>query len=290
MQKEKKMIELQTFNQGSCSVHRKWIFTLIALIMTLVPFAFAQSPPPGSAPEGGPAGKQHTRIIRLAIPELSGTYLYRFAELQYTEACMRLGYGFELYSFPAERALVEANSGRMDGEAGRIRFDPALAAKYPNLVRVTEPIVNVAWTAYTADPAIRLNDWKDLTGRNLVVGYPRGIKVFEKRLPGHVDAKDLYEITDIRQGLRMLRRGRIDVMCGLQSSVDSILAEAEFMDSGITLAGTLEKLPVFPYLHKKHRALAPRLAAALKAMKKDGTYDRFLKEAKSIKSQSVKQQ
>lgn len=48
----------------------------------------------------------------------------------------------------------------------------------------------------------------------------------------------------------MLRHGRIDVLVGLQSSVESVLDEAAFVDSGIALAGIIEVAPVFPYLHK----------------------------------------
>ncbi len=38
----------------------------------------------------------------------------------YTEAFKRMGYGFKLISQPGERAMIDANEGIVDGEAGRI--------------------------------------------------------------------------------------------------------------------------------------------------------------------------
>jgi hypothetical protein len=62
-------------------------------------------------------------------------------------------------------------------------------------------------------------------------------------------------------------------MVAVQAPVEGVLSEAEFMDSGIVLAGIVEVVSAFPYLHKKHRELAPQQAIILKVMKKDGTYD-----------------
>lgn len=268
------------FVQGPSSAHWNGILILFTLMLTCVTQPSAQNTAFDASPTTFPDPQQRNGVIRLAIPELEGTYLYRFSVLKFNEAFARLGYGFELHSFPSERALAESNAGRMDGEAGRIQFDATLAAMYPNLVEVNEPTFLVSVGAYTADASIRLNGWTDLANRHLVIGYPRGLKVTERRLVGHVDAAYLQGVNHVRQGLMMLRLGRIDVLVGLQTSVESVLDEAVFVDSGIVLAGIIEVVPVFPYLHKKHRALAPRLAAVLSAMKKDGTLNRLAEEAK----------
>ena len=275
--------------QEPSSVHRKLSLILINLIVSATALSFAQSPLSEPSSKMELVDKQYSKTIRFSINQPENTYYYRFAKLLYTEAFGRLGYGFELYVFPSERGLLESNSGRMDGDAGRIRFDFALAAAYPNLVWVTEEVASVSIGAYTADDAIHLSSWKDFTSRNLVIGYLRGLKIAEKRLFDHVDAKYLFDVADIRQGLRMIRRGRIDVMVAVQASVESVLSEAEFKDSGIVLAGILEVVSVFPYLHKKHLELAPQLAIILKAMKKDGTYNRLVGQAKSTASISDQQ-
>ena len=275
--------------KGLSATFKKLILIFIITIVSVTSHDFAHSAHSGSVSARGPSGKQPVGTVRFSISQLVGTYYFKLAEMLYTEAFARLGYGFELYAFPPERALLESNSGRMDGEAGRIRFDTVLSDQYPNLIRVTEPVAVLHFCAYTADAAIHLNGWQGLEGRKLVIGYARGTKIAEKKLFDHVDSKYLFEVTDNRQGLRMLRLGRIDVMAATQASVESILAEPEFKDSGISLAGILEVVPAFPYLHKKHSALAPRMAAALKAMKKDGTFDRLLEEAKSEAAPYVNQ-
>ncbi|WP_372679100.1 substrate-binding periplasmic protein [Desulfosarcina sp.] len=272
------------FVQGPPSAHCNWILILFALLLTCVAQPSAQNTAFETSPVKLPAPGQRNGVIRLAIPELEGTYLYRFSVLKFNEAFARLGYGFELHAFPSERALVESNAGRMDGEAGRIQFDATLAAKYSNLVEVSEPTFFVSIGAYAADASIRLNGWTDLADKPFVIGYPRGIKVIERRLVGHVNARHLQGVNNIRQGLKMLQYRRIDVLIGLQTSVESVLDESAFADSKIVPAGIMEVVPVFPYLHKKHYALAPRLAVVLRAMKKDGTLDRLAEEAKlSIK-------
>jgi hypothetical protein len=40
-----------------------------------------------------------------------------------------------------------------------------------------------------------------------------------------------------------------------------------------------EQIMLYPYLHKKHVALAPSLAAVLKQMKADGSFERYREEA-----------
>lgn len=271
---------------GLLAVYKKRILIIVALTMTLATYAFTQTPPPDSAAVNNAGAKQYTRTIRLTVPIHMSSYHSRFLGLIYNEAFARLGYGVELHALYPERRLVESNSGRMDGEAGRIRFDSDLAAKYPNLLRVTEPLITVTFAAFATDADIRLNSWKDFGSRNLVVGYPRGIKLVEKRLSSHVDEQNIYKVVQLRQGLRMLRRGRINVLIDVKVSVEHLLGEAEFIDSGIVLAASLEVLPVFPYLHKKHRSLVPKLAAVLKSMKQDGTYDRLVEEVK--KRQTVR--
>ena len=80
-------------------------------------------------------GDQSRDTLRMTMAKLETTFYFRLAKLVYSDAFSRLGYKSEVYSFPSERALIEANSGRLDGEAGRVMFDSASERKYPNLIR-----------------------------------------------------------------------------------------------------------------------------------------------------------
>jgi hypothetical protein len=266
------------FRWGSPWGIQRLVLILIVLIFTVTSHALAQSETAGPTPESKPSAK----IIRFAGPFSTDAYYWRLAELIYSEAFRRLGYGFELHGFPFERSLLEAESGRVDGEVGRIQFDEALAAQYPTLIRVPEPVNQGVFAAYTLDSSLHLAGWADLGASKLMVGHPRGYKLTEKRLGAYVDKTRMLEFTHIGQGLKMLQRHHIDLLVANQSTVDDVLATAEFKEAGIVMAGILEVVQLYPYLHQRHRALAPQLAAVLKAMKNDGTWQRLEAQAKKL--------
>ena len=88
-----------------------------------------------------------------------------FSEMSgiYKEAFSRLGYGFKLVSQPGERAMIDANQGRVDGEAARImNIDNK---KYANLITVPHPITTTKDGAYSIDPSIKINGWERLAGK-----------------------------------------------------------------------------------------------------------------------------
>jgi ABC-type amino acid transport substrate-binding protein len=48
----------------------------------------------------------------------------------------------------------------------------------------------------------------------------------------------------------------------------------------IVRVGIVEEIVLYPWLNKKHKALVPRLANALEAMKADGTFQKVIEAAK----------
>ena len=53
----------------------------------------------------------------------------------------------------------------------------------------------------------------------------------------------------------------------------------EFRDINITRrVADVGSFPVYPYLHKRHAELAPRLAAALRQMRAEGLFERYRAE------------
>lgn len=255
-------------NRVSWSVVRGKLPVLIALVV----LAAAPAMEPDTLAGPGPGATPARAVMRFTTALTRDTYPWRLAQLLYTEAFGRLGYRFELYTFPIERALLEADAGRMDGDVARISLDEAQAARYPHLIMVPEPIYQMKLAAYTSDPTLRLNGWADLGRDRRIIGYPRGYKAAENSVTEYVAKEFVIEVGSIALGLEMLIRHRIDVLIAAQVAVESFLATAEFKDKGIVPAGVLETVPLYPYLHQRHGDLVPRLAAALKAMKADGTY------------------
>ena len=76
------------------------------------------------------------------------------------EALQRLGFGLRLVNQPSERSLQSANLGQVDGEGLRVE---GLDKQYPNLIRVPEPYLRIAFVAFARDSSIRLDQgWTSL--------------------------------------------------------------------------------------------------------------------------------
>ena len=98
-------------------------------------------------------------------------------------------------------------------------------------------------------------------------------------LYGDAICSDIYSITGFEQSLKMLQVRRIDVFI-----VGTVMEESTPMKSDayqdIKRVGIVEEKIVYPWFHKRHRELVPRLADTLKAMKTEGTFQKLTQEAK----------
>ncbi len=259
---------------------KKRIIAMVCLMILAAHGARAQNPSQGPETDNRATIPARVRTIHLAGGLPVDSFPWRAAQLFYTEAFRRMGYGFALEGLPLERALVEANAGRLDGDVGRVQFDDNLSMRYPNLIQVPAIIATFEVMTYTTDPSIRLHTWSDLDEKGLIIGHHRGHQLSRNKLLAHVPQQDIIEISNIRQGLLMLTRGRIDILITSKLLVESVLSNPRFKESGIMPAGMLEKFKIYPYLHKKNSALVPQLASVLNAMKDDGTYERLVAQAR----------
>ena len=183
------------------------------------------------------------------------------------EAFRRAGVRLRLVKLPAERGLLNANAGIEDGDMVRIA---GLEAHYPNLVRVPEKLLDWEFTAFGKDalPA----QWETLRARP--VGYIRGWKIYERQLAG---APRVVTAEDSAQLFRQLQHGRIEVALYARWQGLSLIRREGLQDVHV-LEPTLATREMFIYLNKRHAALAPRLAEALRAIKAEGLYARLYRE------------
>jgi polar amino acid transport system substrate-binding protein len=87
-----------------------------------------------------------------------------------------------------------------------------------------------------------------------------------------VGTKSLIKVDSTRLLFTLLQKDRIDV--ALNARLDGLAMTKDLRISDIkVLEPPLATRRMFPYLHKKHQELVPKLAAALRAMKEDGTFD-----------------
>jgi len=180
------------------------------------------------------------------------------------EAFRRAGVELRLVKLPAERGLINANAGIEDGDMVRIA---GLEKQYPNLVRVPEKLVDWEFSAFSKDTSIPSN-WKAI--RQHSVGHIKGWKIYEQNLAG---AERVITADDPAQLFRLLDLNRIEVAL-YEHSFGVALARQQGLKGVRPLAPALANREMFIYLHKRHAPLAPKLAEALRAMKREGFYQR----------------
>lgn len=183
------------------------------------------------------------------------------------EAFRRCGMVLRLVELPPERGLRNANAGLEDGDLTRIA---GIEKNYPNLIRVPEKLLDWRFSAYTNRHDLRVPaHWKSLLPYN--VGIIRGWKIAESNLIG---AKKLVLVEDVNQLFRLLEKRRVDVVVYSREMGMWYLHEKGLRDVR-RLEPPLESREMFIYLHKKHADRVAPLAAALRSLKQDGTYERI---------------
>ncbi len=181
------------------------------------------------------------------------------------EAFRRAGVRLKLVRLPAERALMNADSGLDDGALARIA---GLDANYPNLVRVPEKLLDWTFCAFSKDASIP-GQWEAI--RQRPTGFIRGWKIYERGMAG---AEQVLTAEDSAQLFRMLQLDRVEVVL-YECRMGQYLLARSGLRGIYPLAPPLARKEMFIYLNKRHAALAPKLAAALRALKTEGLYDRL---------------
>ena len=189
-------------------------------------------------------------------------------ELLSKEAFRRIGVDVRLVGNPSERSLHMANQGEIDGEGLRVS---GLGSQYPNLMQVPEPYIGISFVAFAKDARINVNPgWESL--KPYRVAFITGWKMFEANAS---NARSVTKVDTPEQLFKMLDSDRIDL--ALYTRADGIALVGRMGLSTITpLAPALKDVDMFLYLHKRHEALVPRLAQALRDMKADGAYHRIM--------------
>lgn len=184
------------------------------------------------------------------------------------EAFRRAGVKLRLVKLPAERGLINANAGTEDGDLTRIA---GLEAHYPNLIRVPEKLIEWEFFAFSKNPTLPTS--LDVL-RARPIGHIRGWKIYENMLTG---APAVVSSDDSAQLFRQLQLDRIDVALYERWLGLSLLRKQGIRDV-YPLEPALAKREMYIYLHKRHAALVPKIAEALRAIKAEGLYDKLYKE------------
>lgn len=210
----------------------------------------------------------HLHIVSGHNPPLANDRHTGFNDLILREAFRRAGLKIHLRRVPTARAGPLANSGREDGCGPRIA---SYSEHFPDLVPIRESALTFEFVAFTTRAQLSVGDWRQLG--DYTVGHLTGSVILARNSRKY--AGSVTSVRSVRQLFSMLDRGRIDVAIierwtGLHAAKQLGLKNVRM------LRPALARKPMYFFLNRRHAALAPRIAAALREMKADGTYDRTM--------------
>lgn len=231
------------------------------------------------------ASSENKPMITMAFYEdPKHNFYFKWAELIYTQAFERLGYDFSYQVVPAARASMMADSGKVDGEPGRVF---SYGEKYKNLIRIEEPVVDTHLLAFAHNPNIKIHNWQSLQESQDKVEYYRGVFFAEQKLKELIPEERLTESSSPVSSFRKMLRDRIDIYIDSEASSLALLQSPEFQDRQISAIAILENITSYGYLNKRHGALAVSLARELKHMKQEGVFETTKQQAQKSVSEAV---
>jgi polar amino acid transport system substrate-binding protein len=189
----------------------------------------------------------------------------------YQEMARRAGVKIVIQAMPAaERSLINQNEGIDDGDVSRVF---GLEKQYTNLIRVPEPVMRYEMVVFSRNAHFKVNGIESLLPYD--AGIPNGWKILERNVVG---TRSVTKLENGEQLFSMLDKDRIDIALIEKFQGMRFVKDMKIQNIRILNPPFLEG-DWFMYVNKKHEALVPRLAAALKSMKEDGTYQRIFDTA-----------
>jgi len=191
-----------------------------------------------------------------------------FLDVVLGEAFKRVGFKLIMVRLPAERGLLSANEGIVDGEVNRIA---GIQKTYKNLIPVPEKVRDSDFCALSKRSDIT-NSPEELG--QYVVGYIKGWKIFEKMMS---DSDNVITTNNPQQLFRLLKINRIDAALYTCMQGYIVAKELNFADLKV-LEPRIKQRGMFMYLNKKYEHIIPALSKAMKDIRQEGLYDRWYKE------------
>jgi len=209
-------------------------------------------------------------LVTAAQPPLGSTSTYTgILEKISKEAFHRIGIDIRVTILPGERALINVNSGIDDGDMFRA---PGFESNYPNLIKVPEKIGIMEFMAYSKEPHSDAMSWQVLQKHS--VAYATGWKIYDRK----VKNSEITKVRSIHNLFPLLENGRADII--LIDRWQGLYIAKQSDHKVHLIEPPLATVDMYMYLHKSHEALIPALSAALKEMKRDGSYNRIFESIK----------
>ncbi|GAB4512607.1 MAG: transporter substrate-binding domain-containing protein [Roseibium sp.] len=178
-----------------------------------------------------------------------------FAEEILSRAYADLGIGMEVVVSTPRRALLDAASGRTDGELVRVR---RIGSLHETLIRVEVPVFISRSIAFVRKPEFASVPLDDL--KHLRAGHVSGANFARKFTEGFAE---IWRTETPEQLVDMLKRDRVDLIILGEATAQRLSREIG-MNGIFPLSASLGEVCFYHYLHQKHAALVPRVEQALR--------------------------
>jgi polar amino acid transport system substrate-binding protein len=173
----------------------------------------------------------------------------------------------QINHLPSARSIENLDLGLDDAEYARIE---GLSNHYPHIRIVNERLFDFAFTAFSKNGNIFIENWEALEKYN--VAFLKGWKIYEVNVN---KTKSLQVVSSEEELFSMLVNDRVDVILYEQLRGFDYMQRKKI--SGIhALQKPLAIRGMYLYLHEKHEKLIPEIEARLQAMKISGEYQRIL--------------
>lgn len=177
--------------------------------------------------------------------------------------CQISGVDVNINHLPSARSIENVDIGFDDGEYARIK---GLSEKYPNIRVVDEKLIDFAFTAFSNDSNMVIEDWSSL--KNYNVAFLKGWKIYEVNV---TDVKSIQMSSSEAELFNLLQNRRVDVI--LYERLRGLDYMYRNNIKGIVpIAKPLSVRGMYLYVNKKHEILIPQLEDALKTLKASGEY------------------
>jgi len=196
------------------------------------------------------------------IARLNNTNSTQQYEKYIISAYQSLGYQVSFPRSPSNNTLKETNEGLYDAELIRTTL---IEAMYPNLIRVPVELdqINIVLFCLASLPC----DINVLNNASNIIGMTDDLVALNQFMK--TKKAQIYQVDNNQSLSKMLNKGRIQYILTLSNSQNINTAELSHTQYKML---TLKTLKSYHYIHKKYKALIPRLTKALKiAMAKNVT-------------------
>ncbi len=176
-----------------------------------------------------------------------------------TAACKAIGKTCRVEEMPGKRLLHDSNAGLVDGDTSRVaHYKDIKKEKAANLVKINKAIIHVKTIVVTAPDFPKADvSWDGINKHK--IGFIRGSAAIAKK----IKKSQAKPVTNLEKAFKALKKGKIQGFVVFEAMAKKYMTDNSVSDFIIQEKALNEK-DMFPYINKKHAALAPKFEAALK--------------------------